>query len=151
MAFLVHARGRWTKCPWGLSAAAVLSLAWPLYTELEALLTEPSQLLCTEAQVRNGRSDVLFAHPRLQPAEEPSWKLSSILALWQKDHRFKRRVTQRDPVCLGGREADKEGGRQGREGRKREKTREGERKKGLSTQEQILKWAALWFRVRPSL
>lgn len=42
-----------------------------------------------------------------------------------------------------------EGGRQGREGRKREKTREGERKKGLSTQEQILKWAALWFRVRP--
>lgn len=151
---MVYARGRWTKCPWGLSAAAVLSLAWPLHTELEALLTEPSQLLRTEGAGEKQTLScivVLFVHPRLQPAEEQSWKLSSVLALWQKDHRFKERVTQRDPVCLGGREAGREGGRQGREGRKKEKTREGERKKGLSTQEQILKWAALWLRVRPSL
>lgn len=138
-------------CPWGLSAAAVLSLAWPLRTELEAHLTEPSQLLLTEGAGEKGTLRCVVIHPRRQPAEDQSWRLNSDLAPWQKDHRFKGRVTQRDPVCPGerGRQAGREEGRQGREGRKREKTREGERKKGLSIQEQILKWAALWFRVRP--
>lgn len=43
-----------------------------------------------------------------------------------------------------------EGVREGsREGGKREKIREGERKKALTTQGQILKRAALWFRLRP--
>lgn len=93
---------------------------------------EPSQLLRTEGAGEKQKLRCVVLHPRLQPAEELSWKLSSDLALWQKDHRFKGRVTQRDPVCLGGREAGRQGGREGereeREGRGKRQERERERR-----------------------
>lgn len=118
-------------CPWGLSAAAVLSLAWPLRTELEAHLTEPSQLLLTEGAGEKQTLRCVVIHPRRQPAEDQSWRLSSDLAPWQKDHRFKGRVTQRDPMCPGEREAGREGGREaGKRGKEEGKDKRGREKEG---------------------
>lgn len=87
---------------------------------------------------------VVFFHPRLQPAEEQSWRQSP------QSQPCGRKITGSrgglDRGILDALEGVREGSR---EGGKREKIREGERKKALTTQGQILKRAALWFRLRP--